>query len=130
MDRRQFNLLIAGGALLSPLGRAHGRFAVQPARTGPDGRELYEWWQKGCSGTEPVFTPGLSQADDEFLEDVERRAFRYFWEQADSTTGLVADRARSSGEAIAGRNLHLASIAATGFGLSALAVAAERKWIP
>src|ERR1700687_4381280 len=35
----------------------------------------------------------LSGADEIFLEDMERREFRYFWEQADPHTGLIADRA-------------------------------------
>src|SRR4051812_7481215 len=35
----------------------------------------------------------LSAEDDAFLEDLSRRAFRYFWEQADPRTGLVLDRA-------------------------------------
>ena len=41
-------------------------------------------------------------------------------------TGLIPDRARASG-AVHGE---VANIAATGFGLTALAIAAERAWIP
>jgi hypothetical protein len=73
----------------------------------------------------------LSKQDDAFLEDLSRRSFRFFWEQADPETGLVADRARANGapypENHASRNI--ASSAATGFGLTAICIAADRGWI-
>ena len=71
----------------------------------------------------------LRKTDGEFLEDLSQRAFRFFWEQADPQTGLILDRARSTGERVAGGSANVASIAATGFGLTSLAIAAERKWI-
>ena len=71
----------------------------------------------------------LSSQDELFLEDLERRSFNYFWEQADPQTGLVPDRARMDGAALDENHLHVASIAATGFGLTALCIAAERRWI-
>ncbi len=67
----------------------------------------------------------LRKTDDEFLDDLSRSAFRYFYEQADPQTGLILDRARSTGERVS----NVASIAATGFGLTGLAIGAERKWI-
>jgi hypothetical protein len=72
-------------------------------------------------------------ADDEaFLEDLSRRAFLYFKEHADPQTGLVLDRARTSGEAhpVGHHSHHITSSAATGFGLTALCIGAERGWIP
>jgi hypothetical protein len=71
----------------------------------------------------------LAPADDAFLEDLSRRAFLYFWEQADPQTGLVFDRATTVGARAIGRDYDAASIAATGFGLTALCIAAERGWI-
>jgi hypothetical protein len=73
----------------------------------------------------------LTRADVELLEDLSHRAFLYFLEQADPGTGLVLDRARASGEAHApGHPSHrIASSAATGFGLTALCVGAERGWV-
>ena len=73
----------------------------------------------------------LSPSDEAFLEDLSRRSFRFFWEQADPHTGLVADRARASGKPFdpTHRSLNVASSAATGFGLTALCIAAERGWI-
>ncbi|HWP41737.1 MAG TPA: glucoamylase family protein [Blastocatellia bacterium] len=73
--------------------------------------------------------PSLSERDEAFLEDLSRRLFRYFWEQADPGTGLVADRARTDGSPHDETHRDVASIAATGFGLTALCIAAERKWI-
>src|SRR5690348_6424884 len=73
----------------------------------------------------------LSRADDAFLDDLSRRAFRYFKEQTDPATGLVADRARADGGRIPGPSgAPVASAAATGFGLTALCVGAERGWLP
>jgi hypothetical protein len=70
----------------------------------------------------------LSKQDEAFLEDLERRSFNYFWEQADEQTGLVPDRARTDGEPLDENHQHVASIAATGFGLTALCIGAERRW--
>jgi hypothetical protein len=73
----------------------------------------------------------LSASDDRFLEDLSRRSFRFFWEQADPKTGLVADRARANGTPYdqSHNSRNIASSAATGFGLTALCIAAERGWI-
>ncbi|HEX8889044.1 MAG TPA: glucoamylase family protein [Pyrinomonadaceae bacterium] len=72
----------------------------------------------------------ISTRDEAFLEDLERRMFRYFWDEADPKTGLVPDRARMDGLPLDENHQNVASIAATGFGLTALAIAAERHWIP
>jgi len=61
------------------------------------------------------------------LEDLSRRSFLFFWEQADPKTGLVRDRALADASGPDKRDI--ASSAATGFGLTALCVAAERGWI-
>jgi hypothetical protein len=73
----------------------------------------------------------LTRDDEAFLEDLSRRAFLYFVEHEDARTGLVLDRARAGGEAHpAGHPSHnIASSAATGFGLTALCVGAERGWL-
>jgi hypothetical protein len=60
----------------------------------------------------------LNPSDDAFLEDLERRAFRFFWESAHADTGLIPDRARADGTKPGG----MASVAAAGFGLTALAI--------
>jgi hypothetical protein len=72
---------------------------------------------------------GITQQDRAFLEDLEHRAFLYFWEQTDSSTGLVLDRASADGGRAKGPSRDIASLAATGFGLTAICIGAEHGWI-
>ena len=58
--------------------------------------------------------------DEVFLNDLERRTFDYFWKLANPKTGLVPDRWPTPS---------FASIAATGFGLTAYPIGVERGWI-
>ncbi len=68
----------------------------------------------------------LAPEDDAFLNELEHANFLYFWEQASPETGLVRDRAnvRTPDE----RN-SISSIAATGFGLTALSIAHQRGFL-
>ena len=59
------------------------------------------------------------------LDEVERRSCRYFYEMADPNTGLVRDRAATNEQYSSG----VASVAATGFGLSALAIGNSRGYL-
>ncbi len=68
----------------------------------------------------------FSSEDLEFLDLVQKKAFEFFLYEHHPQTGLVKDRARNFGP----DHASLASIAATGFGLSAMVVGAERGWIP
>src|SRR5215475_5058926 len=68
----------------------------------------------------------LSQEDDQFLNDVEAASFLFFWEQGSPKTGMVKDRCNVN----APRPGDAASIAATGFGLTALCIGAQRGFIP
>ncbi len=70
----------------------------------------------------------LTPSDDAFLEDLSQRAFRYFWDQSDTHTGLVLDRSRCDGSLVPGRNLEVASTALTGYYLTALCIGADRHW--
>lgn len=70
----------------------------------------------------------LFGASDDFLEGLSHRCFRLLYEQADPATGLVVDRARTDGTREP-RSANIASIASTGFALSGLCIAAERKWL-
>src|SRR5713101_4012653 len=87
-----------------------------------------------CFGTAPLLrgadreSPNpapqtLSKIDKDLLNDISRRSFRYFLEQTDPRTGLVFDRAFTNGKPVEDRLSHrrVASIAATGFGLTAFA---------
>ena len=79
----------------------------------------------------PVTSSSLSAQDEAFLEDLSHRSFRYFLDHADPNTGLVLDRVRAGGTAheAGHHSYNIASSAATGFGLTALCIAAERGWI-
>jgi hypothetical protein len=74
-------------------------------------------------------SPKLASEDQQFLEDLEHRSFQYFWEEGDPDTGLVPDRARMDGSPLDENHRNVASIAATGFGLTGLTIAADRNWI-
>jgi hypothetical protein len=102
------------------VGLSRRRFLLAAAAT-PAARALF------ARETSPaVVRPLLSSGDRQFLEDFAKRCALYFWEQANPHTGIVMDRARNNG-ASAGNNV--GSIAATGFGLTALCIAASRGWI-
>ena len=45
----------------------------------------------------PASAPALAAEDDAFLEDLSRRTFMFFWDQADPATGIVRDRSRTDG---------------------------------
>ena len=81
------------------------------------------------AASETAVARRLTPGDDDFLEDLCHRAFRFFLEQTDPHTGLVFDRARADGSRVPGASRHVASIAATGFGLTALAIGAARGWM-
>ena len=72
----------------------------------------------------------VSAEDEALLEDLSKRSFLFFWEQADRSTGIVRDRSRTDGTPVEGGGRNVGSIAAVGFGLSGLCIAAERQWIP
>ncbi|MFZ0593817.1 MAG: glucoamylase family protein [Bryobacteraceae bacterium] len=74
----------------------------------------------------PPKTQGLSQEDDQFLEELEKANFQFFWEQSDPDTGLVKDRCNARSP----DNTKVASIAATGFGLTALCIGHQRGYVP
>jgi hypothetical protein len=72
----------------------------------------------------PVRAAGLD--DSGLLEELERSAFEFFWHEADPWTGLVRDRASANG----GDARRMSSIAATGFGLTALCIGHQRGYRP
>ena len=81
------------------------------------------------AASETAVARRLTPGDDDFLEDLCHRAFRFFLEQTDPHTGLVFDRARADGSRVPGASRHVASIAATGFGLTALGIGVARGWM-
>jgi len=101
-DRRKFLQAVATGSLAFPLATklwGSGFFVSQDSQIG-DG--------------------------DALLDELERTAFEFFWNECDPHTGLVRDRANADG--VDARIT--ASIAATGFGLTALCIGQQRKYRP
>jgi hypothetical protein len=82
--------------------------------------------QRPQAPTKGLAPGSLTHADDALLDEIEHRAFRYFWEQSDPKTGLTKDR-NLANSATDPRDI--ASIAAIGFGLTALAIADKRRWM-
>jgi len=68
----------------------------------------------------------LTDKDNALLEDVQRRAILFFAEHSDLTTGLTRDRAPKDGSP----GTAPASIAATGFALTAWCIADSHGWLP
>ncbi|MBP7147906.1 MAG: Tat pathway signal protein [Acidobacteria bacterium] len=70
----------------------------------------------------PVAGPAATASGwDGFLSKLEKRTFRYFWERTNPANGLVPDRWPTPS---------FSSIAATGFGLTAYTIGAERGYVP
>lgn len=81
----------------------------------------------GLPGKLFAFDPSLyrfTAEEDNFLDELEQACFLYFWEQANQKTGQVEDRGSADG----GTPRNASSVAATGFGLSALCIAASKGW--
>jgi hypothetical protein len=74
----------------------------------------------GSDPTKYRFTP----SEEAFIEEVQRATFQFFWDNVNPYAGLVKDRSQANGPDA--RNV--ASIAATGFGLTALCIADKRGW--
>jgi hypothetical protein len=83
------------------------------------------WLNTACGGSSGSSdsTPPIS--DDQFLDNLERACFLFFWEQASDRSGQVKDRAAASGADTS----TVSSIASTGFGLTALCIADQRGYM-
>lgn len=83
--------------------------------------------EAACSGSKSTSQTQPPLTDDQFLDQMEKAAFQFFWERAGINSGQVLDRAYASG-AVDSRTI--SSIAATGFGLAALCIGAQRGYMP
>jgi hypothetical protein len=109
--RRELLSFFAKGALLSPL----------------LGSSLLGFARKDQSEDQLSVPPNWQLSDAALLEEIISRSFRYFWNEASPRTGLVRDRALADGGPDPRR---MASIAATGFGLAALCIGHQRRYLP
>jgi len=61
-----------------------------------------------------------AQTMDVILDDIQSSAFQYFWFEANPANGLIKDRSASGAPC---------SVASTGFGLTAICIAADHGWV-
>ena len=76
----------------------------------------------GCSVSTPRSSPGAepSTRSSAFLDTLQERTFRYFWDLSDPKTGLTPDRAPTPS---------FASVAAVGFALTSYGIGSERGYV-
>ena len=72
----------------------------------------------------PATPRPLAQADDQLLDEISKASAQFFFEQSNPETGLTKDRSSAEGN----DSRDVASIAATGFSLTALCIANQRGW--
>src|SRR5580692_7465063 len=112
LSRRYILRQILGASLCLPFARARAALLTERQPSAP----------VGSAAT----VPALSTEDDRFLDDLERASFLFFLEQGNPKTGMVKDRCNvhdPNQRAVA------SSIAATGFGLTALCIGDQRDFI-
>jgi len=114
LSRRQILRQVLGTSLCLPLSKYLPAASVdaQPPAT---------------TGSTSTVAP-LSAEDDRFLNDVEAASFLFFWEQGNPKTGMVKDRCNVHRDDKNDQNI-ASSIAATGFGLTALCIGEKRGFI-
>ena len=118
-SRRKLLRQMAGLSLAVPLDHlaSLGGMAQAPAQHGTE--------QPSKLTPPPPVPSSLSPEDDKFLEDLEHSNFLFFWEQGNPQTGLIKDRCniRVKDTSIA------ASVASTGFGLTAICIGEMRGYV-
>lgn len=89
-----------------------GRYRYFVRRINPAGAHL--------DSPEKTARPQPFASNHQFLELLQATAFDYFWYEANPANGLVRDRSTTNS---------FCSIAATGFGLSAISIGIDHGWI-
>ncbi len=107
---------------LSPLARLSAT-PLTPETSWPQPQEL------PANAASQLFTSDptkyrFTRDEDQFLEELERACFQFFWDESNPYTGLVKDRSQANGS----DSRNVASIAATGFGLGGMCIADLRGW--
>ena len=64
--------------------------------------------------------PAAAASTEAILDSLQYGAFRYFWDEANPSNGLIKDRSAAGS---------LCSIAANGFGFTAITIGVERGWV-
>ncbi|HUZ04751.1 MAG TPA: glucoamylase family protein [Acidobacteriaceae bacterium] len=113
---------LALGSSVSALAQQQGQPATTQPKTETETAKKYPH-PLGSFINRPLTQ--ISKVADTLLDDMEGRGVAYFLEQAHPQTGLVRDHAPAVGITTSRQG----SIAATGFGLSALCIAANRRYL-
>ena len=118
LSRRALLKRLAGAsaAAAAPLMGFATRLFAQPPRREP---------RRGLSPVPAERPASLSEDDEAFLDELEQASFLFFLEQASPETGIVRDRFNVR----VPDKSDLGSIAATGFGFTALCIGQQRGWV-
>src|SRR5215469_12234892 len=111
LTRRDILSFFAKGALLSPV-LGSGLLGLARKDQSDDALSALSTWQF---------------SDAALLEEIVSRGFLYFWNEASPQTGLIRDRALADGGP---DTRHVSSIAATGFGPTALCIGHQHRYAP
>ena len=87
--------------------------------------EFAAWGQEAAPPPPSAGGSPFSNSDDALLNQIEEACFQYFWTQAHPETGIVLDRCNARNPVTS----ELGSIAATGFGLTALCIGDKRGFV-
>jgi hypothetical protein len=97
-------------------------------------RELLRWCGQAMAiapfapmlalGQTPAKATPYQGTDEQLLDEIERGSFQFFWKETNPSTGQVKDRALLNGQ----DTRTMSSIAATGFGLTALCIGDARGY--
>src|SRR5262245_47611167 len=71
-------------------------------------------------GAGPAARPAQAITTDALLDTLQHTGVMYFWNEANPANGMVKDRSTPNS---------VSSIAATGFGLTALTIGVDRGWL-
>ncbi|HLH35583.1 MAG TPA: glucoamylase family protein [Alloacidobacterium sp.] len=99
---------------------------VKPGQQPQTEAEAAQQYQRGAGVFINRPLTQVSKQADALLDDLEGRGCDFFYNEASPKTGLVRDRAPAAGRSLS----RVASIAATGFGLTAMCIAAKRSYLP
>src|SRR2546423_11225699 len=107
-------------------GRTTRREMIRKCGIGLLGSPLLALWslKKTNSPTGSDLGSPYQGTDDQLLDEIQRAAFDFFWNEASPVTGQVKDRALAKGN----DSRLMSSIAATGFGLTGLCIAHQRGY--
>jgi hypothetical protein len=118
-SRREMLRHMAGFSLGLPLAGVNALSMLPHPDAEPQGAQPH---------TRPAAPPAptsLSPSDEQFLDALIHANFLFFWEQTDSQTGLTKDRCN-----VVGKDTSLvASVASTGFALTALCIGEKRGFV-